>query len=90
MACTERLCLRLLRAEDAAPLREVSPPGWVEAASGPPNPASVRVLAKIGMREHARQIVRRGAQFVFTIGENQPSLFDAADALCWESLAVED
>ena len=41
-------------------------------------------------REHARQIVRRGAQFVFTIGENQPNLFDAADALCWESLAVED
>jgi predicted transposase YbfD/YdcC len=40
-------------------------------------------------REHARQIVRRGAQFVFTIGENQPGLFAAADALCWESLAVE-
>jgi predicted transposase YbfD/YdcC len=40
-------------------------------------------------REHARQIAARGAHFVFTIGENQPGLFDAADALCWESLAVE-
>ena len=40
-------------------------------------------------REHARQLAARGAQFVFTIGENQPGLFDAADALCWESLAVE-
>jgi predicted transposase YbfD/YdcC len=40
-------------------------------------------------REHARQIVRRGAHFVFTTGENQPRLFDAADALCWKSLAIE-
>jgi len=40
-------------------------------------------------REHARQIVRRGARFVFTIGENQPNLFDAADALCWKSVAIE-
>lgn len=34
MACTERLRLRVLRAEDAAPLREItSPPGWVEAVA---------------------------------------------------------
>ncbi len=40
-------------------------------------------------REHALLIARRGGHFVFTIGENQPRLFDAADALCWESMAVE-
>lgn len=40
-------------------------------------------------REHARQIRRKGAHFVFTIGENQPGLFGAADALCWKSVAVE-
>jgi predicted transposase YbfD/YdcC len=40
-------------------------------------------------REHARLIARKGGQFVFTIGENQPGLFAAADALCWESIAVE-
>ncbi len=41
-------------------------------------------------REHARQIAARDACFVFTIGENQPGLFDAADALCWKSVAVEN
>jgi DDE_Tnp_1-associated len=41
-------------------------------------------------REHARLIKRKGAHFVFTIGENQPGLFAAADALCWKSVAVED
>ncbi len=40
-------------------------------------------------REHARQIAARDAYFVFTIGENQPGLFGAADALCWKSVAVE-
>jgi len=40
-------------------------------------------------REHARLIAGKGAHFVFTIGENQPGLFDAADALCWKSVAVE-
>ena len=40
-------------------------------------------------REHARLIVRKGGHFVFTIGENQPGLFGAADALCWRSAAVE-
>ena len=40
-------------------------------------------------REHARLIGRKGAHFVFTIGENQPGLFAAADALCWTSVAVE-
>jgi len=40
-------------------------------------------------RAHARLIVRKGGHFVLTIGENQPGLFAAADALCWESFAVE-
>ncbi|MGO9080209.1 MAG: ISAs1 family transposase [Streptosporangiaceae bacterium] len=40
-------------------------------------------------REHARQIARKNGHYVFTIGENQPGLFAAADALCWESVAVE-
>ena len=40
-------------------------------------------------REHARQIAARDAYFLFTIGENQPKLFAAADALCWESVAVD-
>jgi predicted transposase YbfD/YdcC len=38
-------------------------------------------------RKHARQIDAAGAFFVFTIGENQPRLFDAAGALPWESVA---
>ena len=40
-------------------------------------------------RKHARQIGAAGAFFVFTIGENQPRLFDAAGALPWESIAGE-
>jgi hypothetical protein len=40
-------------------------------------------------RKHARQINAAGAYFVFTIGENQPGLFAAADALPWESFAGE-
>jgi len=40
-------------------------------------------------REHARLIDAAGAFFVFTIGENQPLLFDAAGALPWESAAGE-
>jgi hypothetical protein len=89
MATTDRLRLRLLRADDAVPLGSVIEPGLVEAAVAqsrnraltpwaivlrdgggvagfcgwaarnglnfyssvrPPNPASVRVLEKIGMR----------------------------------------
>ena len=38
-------------------------------------------------RKHARQIGAAGAFFVFTIGENQPRLFEAASALPWESVA---
>lgn len=40
-------------------------------------------------REHALLIARKGGRYLFTIRENQPRLFDAADALCWESVAVE-
>ena len=40
-------------------------------------------------RKHARLIAGKGGQFVFTIGENQPKLYAAVDALCWESIAVE-
>ncbi len=40
-------------------------------------------------REHARDIGAAGAFFIFTIGENQPRLFDAAGALPWESVAGE-
>ena len=40
-------------------------------------------------RGHARKISAAGAFFIFTIGENQPRLFDAADALPWGSIAGE-
>ena len=40
-------------------------------------------------REHARLIRAADADFIFTIGENQPLLFDAADALPWTSIAGE-
>jgi predicted transposase YbfD/YdcC len=40
-------------------------------------------------RRHARDIHAAGAFYVFTLGGNQPRLFDAADALPWRSLAGE-
>ena len=40
-------------------------------------------------RRHTRKISAAGAFFIFTIGENQPRLFDAADALPWGSIAGE-
>jgi predicted transposase YbfD/YdcC len=40
-------------------------------------------------RKHARKIHVAGGFFVFTIGENQPKLFAAADALPWKSLAAD-
>jgi predicted transposase YbfD/YdcC len=40
-------------------------------------------------RKHARKISAAGAFFIFTIGENQPRLFGAADALPWGSIAGE-
>ena len=40
-------------------------------------------------RKHARQVEAAGAFFIFTIGENQPLLFEAAGALPWESVAGE-
>jgi predicted transposase YbfD/YdcC len=40
-------------------------------------------------RRHARDIHAAGAFFIFTLGGNQPRLFDAADALPWRSLAGE-
>jgi RimJ/RimL family protein N-acetyltransferase len=36
MACTDRLRLRLLRVEDAVPLREIAGDGWVEALASRP------------------------------------------------------
>ena len=36
MACTDRLRLRLLRVEDAVPLREIADAGWVEALASRP------------------------------------------------------
>ena len=40
-------------------------------------------------RRHARAIAAAGAFYIFTIGDNQPRLFDAADALPWRSVAGE-
>lgn len=38
-------------------------------------------------REHVRKIDAAGAFFLFTIGDNQEKLFDAADALPWRAFA---
>ena len=38
-------------------------------------------------RRHAEKIAAAGAFFLFTIGDNQEKLFDAADALPWRSFA---
>jgi len=40
-------------------------------------------------RKHARAIEAAGAFFLFTIGDNQQKLFDAADALPWRDFAGE-
>jgi predicted transposase YbfD/YdcC len=40
-------------------------------------------------RKHAELIYRKNAYWLFTIGENQPKLFAAADAMCWEAVAVD-
>ena len=40
-------------------------------------------------RKHATLIRRKGAYWVLTIGENQPKLFAAADAMCWRAVAVD-
>jgi predicted transposase YbfD/YdcC len=40
-------------------------------------------------RKHAEKIEAAGAFFLFTIGDNQQKLFDAADALPWRALAGE-
>ena len=40
-------------------------------------------------RKHATKIDKAGAFFLFTIGDNQQKLFDAADALPWRALAGE-
>jgi predicted transposase YbfD/YdcC len=39
--------------------------------------------------KHAEKIEAAGAFFLFTIGDNQEKLFDAADALPWRALAGE-
>ena len=38
-------------------------------------------------RKPARQIEPAGAFFIFTIGDNQEKLFDAADTLPWRAFA---
>jgi predicted transposase YbfD/YdcC len=40
-------------------------------------------------RGHARYIHRRHGYYVFTVGENQPKLFAALDALPWQHIAPE-
>ena len=40
-------------------------------------------------RRHAKDIHAAGAFWIFTIGDNQPGLFDAADALPWAAIAGE-
>jgi predicted transposase YbfD/YdcC len=40
-------------------------------------------------RAHAQKIEAAGAFFLFTIGDNQEKLFDAADALPWRAFAGE-
>jgi hypothetical protein len=40
-------------------------------------------------RRHAADIHAAGAFWIFTIGDNQPGLFDAADALPWAAIAGE-
>src|SRR5262249_38118192 len=39
---------------------------------------------------HATYLHERGAHYIFTVGENQPNLFAALDALPWQHIAVED
>lgn len=40
-------------------------------------------------RKHATYLHQRGAHYVFTVGENQPKLFAALDALPWTPIAIE-
>jgi predicted transposase YbfD/YdcC len=40
-------------------------------------------------RAHATYLHQRGAHYVFTVGENQPNLFAALDALPWTPIAIE-
>jgi predicted transposase YbfD/YdcC len=40
-------------------------------------------------RKHATYLHQRGAHYVFTIGENQPNLFAALDALPWPQIAID-
>jgi hypothetical protein len=40
-------------------------------------------------REHARYLHRRNTLYVFTVGDNQPKLFAALDALPWHLITAE-
>lgn len=40
-------------------------------------------------RGHATYLHQRGAHYVFTVGENQPKLYQALDALPWTHIAIE-
>ncbi|HET8682722.1 MAG TPA: ISAs1 family transposase [Micromonosporaceae bacterium] len=41
-------------------------------------------------RAHATYLRHRGAHYVFTVGENQPKLYAALDALPWQAIAIEE
>src|SRR5262249_47513344 len=40
-------------------------------------------------RDHATYLHQRGAHYVFTVGDNQPKLFAALDALPWQHIAID-
>ena len=40
-------------------------------------------------RRHASYLHHRGAHYVFTVGQNQPHLYAAPDALPWQHFAIE-
>jgi predicted transposase YbfD/YdcC len=40
-------------------------------------------------RAHATYLHQQGAHYVFTVGENQPRLYTALDALPWKDIAIE-
>ncbi len=74
---------------DARKISEI--PGFRQLLKKVPDLAGAVITADQmhTQRRHARQIGAAGAFLVFTIGENQPRLFEAAGALPWGSGAGE-